>query len=657
MPPERRPLSVPSEILVVDPDAESLAFLTATLLQAGHSASAASGIDEALSLLQEGIRPDLIVFDLPGLTEHLSHLAMAVRQRAGDSPIPFLALVTTEPDAATTVAQELGVGDFLIRPFTATAVQQRVCSLLRVKDYCTAAAEDLRRLTEVALGLSAERNLTRLLERILDEARGMNLADAGTLYLVDPKARVLLYEILHNDTLGTRIGGISGVRVDLPPVPLQREYVSAYVALTGATVNIPDVYEAGSFDFSGPRKYDAITGYRSRSMLVVPIWDHERTIVGVLQLINAMRSDTREVVPFLGRNVARTQALASQAGIAITNARLIADLQAYFEGLVHVMASAVDEKSAHTSGHIRRVTRLACLLAEAVNRCDPSEFDGQQFTADELEELRIAGLLHDIGKIVVPEYLVDKATKLQTVFDRIELLRTRFDAIRRSEENKALLQKLQLLSGGGNDADLAAIDAALAAGDHLLREDLAFLESLNRGGEKLAQENVERVRAIACRTYTDTNGFERPYLTEDEVQNLSIVRGTLLPEELAQIRNHAAVTIRLLNQIPFGNKLRNVPVYAGDHHEMLNGSGYPQGKTAAQLPLQSRILAVTDIFDALTASDRPYRRADPYENACAILREEAARGRLDSRLVELFIRAGCFRRMQYELGIPPEPDS
>ncbi|MBA3531526.1 MAG: GAF domain-containing protein [Ardenticatenales bacterium] len=514
---------------------------------------------------------------------------------------------------------------------------------------------EIQRLTHIGIALSAEHNLDRLLERIVDEARAINHADAGTLYTVDWDARVLNFQIIQNDSMHTRLGGIHGKQAHLPSVPLTPSNVSAYVALTGEIVNIPDVYQAEGMDFSGTRQYDSMTGYRSTSMLVVPMRNYENDIIGVLQLINAKDPRRSKVVPFPAERVERTLALASQAGIALTNARLINDLQGFLEGLIQVMAVAVDEKSPSTAGHIQRVTQLTVALAEAVNEVADDSFEGRRFSKEEVNELRIAGLLHDIGKIVVPEHVVDKATKLERIYDRIHEIRTRFSVIRRGMQNEALQHKLEVIQERASRRELVAIDNELEEKLAALTDDLAFIEMINHGGEFMAPERMERLQQIAARSYTDDNGIEQPYLTPDEVRNLAISRGTLLPEEIDIIRSHAAVSIRLLSQIPFSRRLRNVPLFAGDHHETLDGKGYPQGKKAEELPLPSRILAIADIFDALTATDRPYKKAYTREVAYRILREDVQRGRLDSRLVELFISADCAATLNHEESSEPQP--
>jgi HD-GYP domain-containing protein (c-di-GMP phosphodiesterase class II) len=644
---------IPPRVLVVDGDLESRSLIRDSLRAEGCDAVTAGSGEEAALALSSGRPPDLLIIDPATPCLHSSGAWAAIRDCIPSRCTPVLGIMAAleqahaQAPAQLAVLPEPDLHDFLVRPIDPLALRVRVRSLLRFKAAHDRMAVELERQTEIGIALSAELNLQRLLERIVAEARAINYADAATLYTVDRDAEVLRFQVLQNEHAGM-LQHESGI--DLPPVPLVPSNVSAYVALTGEIVNIPDVYAAGGFDFSGPRQYDALTGYRSRSMLVVPIRNHEQEVIAVLQLINAQDPRSGEAVPFRSPNVERTHALASQAGIALTNARLVADLQALFEGLIQVMARAVDEKSAYTAGHIRRVTRLALLLAEAVNECPDGDFGGEQLSEEELNELRIAGLLHDIGKIVIPEHVVDKATKLQCVYDRIDLVRTRFSAIRRVLENQVLRRKLELIRAGVSLEALSALDEELERAVHSLEDDLEFLEAINRGGEVMAPEKMERLRSIAARTWVDDQGVKRPYLTEDEARNLAIARGTLLPEELELIRSHAAKTIRLLEQIPFSRKLRNVPLIAGDHHEALNGTGYPAGKTAGELCLQSRILAVADIYDALSAADRPYKKAYSREVAERILREEVEKGRLDPRLVDLFIRADCYGRLQQEDG-------
>jgi response regulator RpfG family c-di-GMP phosphodiesterase len=633
-------------VLIVDDDADQRALVKMFLAKEGYEVLQASNGADGVDMVRTE-RPDLVLLDLlmPGMSG--LEACQAIKTDTYTRLIPVVVVTASREPEDHVHAVEAGADDILAKPIRRLELLARVRSLLRIKSFYDDLGKEIRRLTDIGISLSSERSLSRLLERIVKEARQINHADGGTLYIVDPDEKVLRYQVVQNETLNLRYGGEHGpIPATWPSVPLNPSYVSAYVALKGELVNIPDVYEVEDFDFSGTRQVDDKNGYHSRSMLVVPMRNHDDEVIGVLQLINAKDAITGEVVPFHEANVNRTHALASSAGIAITNAQLIADLEAFLNGLIQVIADAIDEKSRYTAGHVHRVTQLGLFLGQAVNECPDDRFGNRRFTQAELEELRVAGLLHDTGKVVLPEHVVDKATKLQTVYDRIGLVQSRFSVIRRGMENAALRRKLELLQSGAASEALSTVDAELAADLARLEDDLGFLVGINKGGEFMAPEKLERLNAIAAQTWADDAGEVHPYLTEDEVKNLSIARGTLLWEEMQVIRNHAAVSLRLLQRIPFPRKLRHVPVYAGDHHEMLDGSGYPNKKTAEELPLQSRILAIADIFDALTAADRPYKSAWPLERAYEILRADAAKGKLDSRLVELFISSNCYARLK-----------
>ena len=389
-------------------------------------------------------------------------------------------------------------------------------------------------LIRIGIALSSETDIDVLLEMIVDESRRFTRADAGTLYSVSDDGHFLDWKIAHNDTLGTRQGGTSGEPVNLPPVQLiidgqkNLSNVSAYVGNTGETVNIPDVYEAEGFDFSGPRRYDEATGYRSTSMLVVPLLNHEEDIIGVLQLLNAQEPDNKSVIPFSSDYESFITALASQAAVAITNARLIQDLSNMFNAFIETTATAIDEKSPYTAGHVRRVAKLTMMIAGGIEEADQGIWRYIRFTPDELEELRIAAWMHDVGKMTTPEFVVDKATKLETIYDRVETVQTRYEVFLRDEELAAMKEKLVLSDDSGRDAKCAEID-----------EELAFVVACNTGGEFMEDEDIQKLQDIASKTF-EMDGEVVPRLSENEVYNLSIRKGTLTEEERQVISNHAA---------------------------------------------------------------------------------------------------------------------
>jgi len=412
------------------------------------------------------------------------------------------------------------------------------------------------------------------------------------------------------------------------------------VALTGEIINIEDVYEAEGFDFTGPRKYDKQSGYRSRSMLVIPMKNHENDIIGVVQLLNALDPDTGVQIPFYDSYVDAVGSLASQAAIALTNAQLIQELKDLFDAFIQSIATAIDEKSPYTGGHIRRVVELTMMIAERINESHTGALKDLHFSEDEMEELRLATWMHDVGKITTPEYVVDKATKLHTIFDRIELLETRFQLIASRLETECLSKKLALMEKGeASKKELEAIDAAYAEKFKAVGAEFAELEEYNIPGEFMNQEKLKRVEKISQKTYT-MDGGEFPYLTDDEKKNLSVPKGSLTDEERKIIQNHVVMTWKILYHLPFPKHLANVPDYAGAHHEKMDGSGYPLGLRGEDLAPQARIMAVADIFEALTAKDRPYKEPMKLSKAIQILGYMKKDGEIDPDIYDLFVGSG-----------------
>lgn len=517
--------------------------------------------------------------------------------------------------------------------------------------YAECQLQQIERLAQIGIALSAEKDINKLLELIIDEAMDFTNADAGTLYIVDEEQNTLQFRILKNLSLNTHLGGTSGLEVNLPPVPLEKDKlpnysnVSSFSALKAEIVNIPDVYETNDFDFSGPKAYDGRTGYRSRSMLVIPMKNHENEVIGVLQLLNAKDAANGEVIPFAREYVGLIASLASQAAVALENAELIRSLKDLFDAVIRSIASAIDEKSAYTGGHIRRVTELTMMIAHRINDCKNGLFGDVKFTEDQLEELRIAAWMHDVGKITTPEHVVDKSHKLETVFNRIELIEARFAMIGEQLKAESVQKKLELSRSAELDTDVEEkLDQLLKDQLAELFDDLDFIRQLNHGSEMVTEDYLQRLKNIAEKVY-NCDGKTCPWLTKNEFENLSIRRGTLTTGERRIIENHALVSINFLKQLPFPKKLARVPEYAGGHHEKLDGSGYPFGLTADQLPLQARIMALADIFEALTASDRPYKAPMKLSRAMSILQSMCEKNHIDPDIFQLF--KDCGMHLEY----------
>ena len=505
-------------------------------------------------------------------------------------------------------------------------------------------ARHLKKITRIGAALSVEKDIHKLLEMIVDEAKSLTNADAGTLYILNRDENNLQFQILQNDSMNIRLGGTSGVEINLPSVPLfdhqgrpNHANVSSYVALTGETINIPDVYNAEGFDFSGPRAYDNSTGYRSKSMLVLAMQNHENETIGVLQLLNAQDLKTGEAVPFSPDYIDLVVSLASQGAVALTNTHLIQNLADLFYAFIKSIATAMDEKSPYTGGHITRVVDLTMMIAHMINHTDKAPFQDTCFSDDEMEELRLAAWMHDVGKITTPEVIVDKATKLQSFFDRIELIETRFDLIAAAMENDCLQQKLQLSAEGKLDPETTSrLEQHLSERLATLAGDFDFLRAINQSEEFMDDAKLEQLQNIARKTYRRQGG-RHPYLTQDEMKNLSIRKGTLTEEERRIIENHAEVTFKMLNELPFPKKHAMVPEYAAGHHEKLDGSGYFRHLNKDNLPLQSRIMAVADIFEALTAKDRPYKKPMKLSQALEILSHLKKDGHIDPDIHDLVV--------------------
>jgi len=503
----------------------------------------------------------------------------------------------------------------------------------------------LHRLSEIGMALSTEKDTDRLFEMILEEAKNITRADGRTLYSMNENGD-LAFEILRNDSMDTIMGGTSGVEIPFYPVHLwldestpNQKNVSAYVALTGKTVNIEDAYEEEGYDFEGTINFDKKNGYRSKSFLTVPLKNHENEIIGVMQLINA-QNENGEVISFNEEMAEQIESLASQGAVALTNKRLVEELKTLFEAFIKLIATAIDKKSEYTGGHCERVPVITMMLAEAVEKMEEGKYKDFSMNEEERYELYLAAWLHDCGKVATPPHVVDKGTKLETIFDRIELIRTRMELLKKDQEIAFLKRQL-------NGQSNISFDDQYNEAIKQIEANMKFLEECNVGGEFMNLELQERVKSIGEQKVTLSN-CEQSFLSEEEIQNLSIPKGTLLPEEREIINDHIVITIEMLEQLPYPKNLRNVPEFAGGHHEKMDGTGYPKGLNESQMSTQAKIMAIADIYEALTAADRPYKDGKKLSQAMRIMGFMKNDYHIDEDLFEIFVTSGVYKNYAKE---------
>jgi HD-GYP domain-containing protein (c-di-GMP phosphodiesterase class II) len=519
----------------------------------------------------------------------------------------------------------------------------------------------LERLNAIGVALSAERDNKRLLEMILLGAQEITNADGGTLYTISDDKH-LKFEIMSNKTLDLAMGGTTGKKIPFLPIPLYLDdgrpnltTVAAYATLNDKTVNIENAYQAQDFDFTGTRKFDEKTGYHSQSFLTIPMKNHEEEVIGILQLINAIDIHTHEIIPFSQANQSLVESLASQAAVAMTNQNLIEGLKRLFEAFIEMMAEAIDQKSPYTGGHCRRVPELTLMLAQAA--IDAKEGPLKDFTLNEKEfyELKIAGWLHDCGKVTTPESVMDKPTKLSSIFDRIDMIDQRFELLKKQAECEVLKKQVEALKSG----QALEISSLVSELDNFKRQcdaDREFLRKSNFGTEFMTAEDQQRVANIASSQLVDVNGELAPFLSENEVYNLNIARGTLTSEEREVINNHIVVTIHMLDSLPYPNGLKRVPEYAGGHHERMDGRGYPKGLTREQMSVPARVMGIADIFEALTSKDRPYKKAKTLSESLHILGKMKVEHHIDPDLFDIFVREKVYLRYAEQFLEPEQVD-
>jgi HD-GYP domain-containing protein (c-di-GMP phosphodiesterase class II) len=528
--------------------------------------------------------------------------------------------------------------------FAATAIENRTVS-------------DNQR--ELLIELAATTNTEEIIERILNEAISITHSEGGTLYLIDKQGvdnPTLTFEIIKNDTLKIYMGGKDGVAIPFPSIPLfksdgttNQHNVAAFSANSVEVVNIADVYQSEDFDFSGAREFDKQANYRTKSVLTLPLLNHQNEVIGVLQLINARHPDTGHIIPYSERFIPLLKGLALYAAIALNNQILVQDLKNLLDAFVRTIAKAIDAKSPHTSGHCQRVPLLMELMAEAACQ-DNNKYKDFKLNEEEWYELRVSAWMHDCGKLATPDSVLDKSTKLHKMRDGIDLIATRFSVLKHHKK------VLYLESCINNPSKQETQKARYLATISELDEKFEFLETSNKGGEFMSDDSKARIIEIAKTKWPDIGGKMQNMLSEDEVYNLCIERGTLTTEERQIINNHMTVTIDMLEELPFPKQLQRVPEYAGGHHEKMNGSGFPRGLTKDQMSIPARMMAIADIFEALTAKDRPYKDPMKISLSLNIMGRMVKDEHIDPDLFELFVKSRVWEKYAKRVLSPEQID-
>ena len=510
----------------------------------------------------------------------------------------------------------------------------------------------ISRLNEIGISLSVERNTDIVCEKILQGAMELTHADGGSLYRMSDDHQTLEFVIVANHSLDIHMGGSSGTEIDFYPIQLfidgkaNINMVVSCAVHEDRTINIPDAYDVEGFDFSGTRMFDKKTGYRTQSILTVPMKNHEGEIIGVLQLINA-KDEQGETKEFSVEERELAESLASQAAVALTNNRLIEEQRELFESFIKMIAGAIDEKSPYTGGHCRRLPELTMMIAEACHDSDVGVLNDFSMKDEDRYELRIAGWLHDCGKVTTPEYVIDKATKLETIYDRINTVDTRFDVLKRDAKIEMLEQKLLRLTEASS-VDNSDLEQVYEKKIKQLDDDRDFIRKSNVGGEFMDEALQQRVHDIAKYRWLNSDSVEEDLLNDDEVMNMLIQKGTLNDAEREVINNHIVMTIKMLRELPFPKHLSNVVEYAGGHHERMDGKGYPLGLTRDQLSIPARMMGIADIFEALTSSDRPYKKGKKLSECLRILGFMKQDGHIDPDIFDVFIKEKVYLRYAEE---------
>lgn len=515
----------------------------------------------------------------------------------------------------------------------------------------------LNEFLNVSVALSGEKNTSKLLESILLSAKKLANADGGTIYSVNDKNE-LVFDTLFNDTLKLHLGGSSNSITSLKPIPIYIDgqvNVGAIVAQAAASaqvINIEDMSKASELHQNRSKTIDQQYNYHTQSMLTIPMQNHEGDLSGVLQLVNARPENSKTIIPF-SKELSRTvEALASLASVALTNRQLIDNMEELFQAFTRLIAKAIDEKSPYTGGHCRRVPELTMMIAEAVHRHEQGPMASFKMNDADRHELNLAGWIHDCGKVATPEYVMDKAKKLETVFDRISLVETRFELAKREIELAYFKKIIAEQQTAAKQTLQTELDSQLAR----LDSDLQFVVNANTGGEFMTPEDQQYLTNIAQSFAVTVQGIKTPLLSEDEIYNLRTARGTLNPEERAIINRHMDITVEMLDTLPFPKHLKRVPEFAGGHHEKMDGTGYPKKLKREEMSIPARIMAIADIFEALTAADRPYKDAKKISECLRIMGFMKKDNHIDPDLFDVFVKEKVYEQYAHKFLKPEQLD-
>jgi len=627
-------------IFIVD-DTELNVNVLMDLLDEKYDILASLDGESALEIIQEE-KVDLILLDImmPGIDGF--EVCKRLKQDPKTSDIPIIFITSKTDDDSIEKAYEIGGVDYITKPFRAREVLSRIENHLSLKeksDYLQNNLHDktnlINELLSIGISLTSENNYELLLEKIMQSCKKLLNTDAGTLYLLSNDEKYLEFKIVHTDSLNIAMGG-SGEELKWKHLNLYTDenkpndtMVAVKCVLESRLFNFSDVYDVKEFNFNGIKTFDKANNYRTKSMLVAPIISREKEIIGVLQLLNKKNSENT-IIPFVNDDEILISTMASLGAVSIHNHQLVENLENLLESFIKTIADTLEEKSQYTEHHVLRVASIVDLIAEEIHK-DTDLFNEISFSEDELKELNMAALLHDIGKIITPEAVVDKATRLETIMDRINNISIRFDILRRD----SYIKYIQMRYIDGNSSDTLTDEYNIKLEN--IDKDEQFLIKCNSSAF-VSDSDIQRIQSIAKQKIL-INSKETNFLSDDELFNLFIQKGTLTNEERDIINNHVKVSYKMLKNLPFPKKYKNIPKIAGSHHKTVNGmNGYAADELMGiPLNIKERILAIADVFEALTSPERPYKKPYTLNESFKIISDMVEDGHLDKDIIKFIL--------------------